>query len=84
MARSVASGKSPGWLGTVVYRPVVGLCQISWEPGSLSVKREASPFQTLDNDPVPKPAKTFHLHVDDEAVVEGLANKRKPMLHARL
>ena len=34
IARSVPSGMSPGWFGTVVYRSVRGLNQISWLPAA--------------------------------------------------
>jgi hypothetical protein len=34
MARSVPSGMSPGWFGTVVYRFVERLYQISWLPAA--------------------------------------------------
>jgi hypothetical protein len=60
MARSVPSGMSPGRLGMVVYNPVAGFTQISWDPPAWRLNTKPRRFSALHNFPVAKAAETTH------------------------
>jgi hypothetical protein len=72
MARSVPSGMSPGWLGTVVYRFEFGLNQISWLPAAWRSK-EAAGLQLSDDVSVSESSETPHLGGYNDREIAPLA-----------
>ena len=59
LARRVPFGMSPGWFGTVVYRFLLGLNQIS-AAGRLPIERETQSPKLSGDAAIPEPRKPAH------------------------